>query len=100
VDERHSRQLAEEIAALAEKAFRRGFQHGYQAARGEMGAKPPSQEEVFDWRFSQDARVASPAPPGTQFAGRGEGSLERLKMRVGGDDFPALQVLLRSLEGK
>jgi hypothetical protein len=44
--------IIREVAALAECAFRRGYQHGYYAALGKIGYKP-TEEQVSEFRHDK-----------------------------------------------
>jgi hypothetical protein len=78
--------LLKEISMVVEKAFRRGFQQGYLAARGKMGSPPPSEKQVYSWRFARHAETHAVCPPGTRYAGERTQLLSRLSCESVGLD--------------
>ena len=86
------KKLILEIARIAEKGYRRGFQHGYLASRGELGAPAPSPDEVADWRFADHATTHAVGALGTVWAGRRGKLIHRLSCEA--DDLDLIRGLL------
>ena len=86
------KRLVVQIARIAEKGYRRGFQHGYLASRGELGAPAPSPDEVADWRFADHAATHAVGAPGTVWAGRRGKLIHRLSCEA--DDLDLIRGLL------
>ena len=86
-------QLLKQIASIAEKANRRGFQHGHLAALGEMGTTAPNEREVSRWRFAKHSKTHSVCPPGTAHAGNRHKLLDRLEWEL--DDQDLIRDLIR-----
>lgn len=83
---REKKQLLKEIAQVAEKAFRRGFQQGHLAAQGKIGDSTPTDEQVYRWRFAKHSKTHSVCPPGTPYAGERNALLDRLQWELCGLD--------------
>lgn len=85
-------QLVEEIARVAEHAYRRGFQQGFLTARTD---DPPTEDQVARWRFAGD--TASVGAPGTISDGRKASQVRRLEIEHTNAVSPAgmLATLLR-----
>jgi replicative DNA helicase len=72
------RRLLKQIALIAEKAYRRGFQQGHLAATGGLGADAPTAAQVYRWRFAHHRKTHAVCPPGSRYAGQKDGLIERL----------------------
>jgi hypothetical protein len=83
------------IARIAERAYRRGFQHGTCAARGELGAPAPTPMRVVRWRFSKIGRTAISPPGSDHFR---TSLLDRLAMELPHGD--PIQDLFQTAEQK
>ena len=77
-------QLLREIALATERAYRRGFQQGFLAAQGRLGADAPTDEQVEAWRFGPTD--AAEAPPGSFCAGRRDRLVDRLAWEMADPD--------------
>ena len=94
----NEQRLLREIALAAERAYRRGFQQGFLAAQGRLGADPPTDEQVRLWRFEPVVRSAK-APPGSGYAGQEDDLIDRLGWETClPDTFPELLRLFRAAE--
>ena len=93
MNKRDKKQLLTQVAAITERAYRRGFQHGHLAASGEMGATAPDDTEVYRWRFATDNKKYSVCPPGTTYAGKRDNLLDRLEWEL--DDQDMIRELFR-----
>jgi hypothetical protein len=79
--------LLGDIAQIAERAYRRGFQHGFRMAQGEPKA---TADEVVNWRFERPADEQRGIPgytkatgaPGTTCAGEERDLLDQLAKEV------------------
>lgn len=78
---KEKKRLLKQIAQAAELAYRRGFQHGHCAGRGDWGT-PPTPEAVASWRFSKGAERECKAPPGSTLRGLRTGLIDRLLMEL------------------
>ena len=86
MNQSEKQRLLKQIATIAERAYRRGFQHGYLAASGEMGVEAPNDEQVHNWRFAQHSKQYSVCPPGTNYAYRKDKLLDRLEWELENED--------------
>jgi len=87
------RRLVKEIAAIAEKAYRRGFQHGHYTALHNSHERVPTDAEVYKWRFATHSKTNAVCPPGTSGAGRRDDIYERLDMELESHDSPIRHLL-------
>ncbi|HET7272659.1 MAG TPA: hypothetical protein VFI90_16425 [Rubrobacter sp.] len=86
MNKRDKQQLLKQVASIAEKAYRRGFQHGHLAASGQMGTTAPSEREVTHWRFAKHSKTHSVCPPGTVYVGKRDKLLDRLEWELEDQD--------------
>ena len=92
MNKQDKQQLLIQVATIAEKAYRRGFQHGHLAASGEMGEIAPNDREVADWRFAKHSKKYSICSPGTTYAGKRDELLDRFEWEL--DDQDMIRELL------
>jgi hypothetical protein len=86
VTKREKKRLVKEIAQIAEKAYRRGFQQGVYAGGGHLATPAPDRTKVTDWRYAANVKKASVCPPGTHCAGKRFALLDRLEIELDGRD--------------
>ena len=77
------------LFTIIERAFRRGFQHGFVAGTGGWGIAPTN-EKVTEWRFKKI--TSCEYPPGTLFKGGSESLEERALTEIFMDEKRALEL--------
>jgi hypothetical protein len=79
-----------EIAGIVERAFRRGFHHGFLATTA-------VDSRVYKWRFEPNADDAATCPPGVRQTSALLNQIERLKAEIINDSEPSV---LKLIEGR
>lgn len=101
ITKRQAKKLLKLLAALHEKAYRRGFQHGHLAGLGLYSFGPtPTEQQVAEWRF-RGYDDAEPPPHGGHHKRKkepfGNTNVDRMLIEVSSDD---LDQWLSSLQRK
>lgn len=101
---KQQQQILEEIARIAEHAFRRGFQQGYLVGQGNFQSQTriPSKLEVAEWRSLGNMNEAIPHP-GSGYTHTGidrdgnssNSTLDRLDYEIGNCNVPNISKLLQ-----
>lgn len=105
MNDKEKKKLLKEIARIAERSYRRGFQHGFLVAYADGGSEKAegimaidgqkiSPKQIEDWRFNKNREKYSVCPPGTKFSGKKDEILERLKIEMNDIDCPLIKGLL------
>lgn len=86
--------LLKEIASYGECAFRRGYQHGYHAAIGDLGTVP-TVEEVCKFRHAANRFTRAERPPHEKRKAMSMKAIERMEWEIGAAKAPMLCEIVR-----
>ena len=86
--------LLKEIASYGECAFRRGYQHGYHAALGELGLTPTA-KEVFKFRHAASRFTKASLPPHEKRKAFAMKATERMALEIANAKAPTICEMAR-----